>query len=72
MTASDSGVTLGQDADGEMAQAQTFRTVAGLSGNGISFESVLLPGMYLTLSGGEASLTDGADAAAASFQVTTK
>lgn len=72
VTASDSGVTLGQDADGKMAQAQTFRTVTGLSGTGVSFESVLLPGMYLTLSGGEASLTDGVDAAAASFQITTK
>lgn len=72
VTVSDSGVTLGQDADGGNAQAQTFRTVTGLSGTGVSFESVLLPGMYLTLSGGEASLTDGADAAAASFRITTQ
>lgn len=72
VTVLESAVVLSQDADGKMAQAQTFRTVAGLSGTGVSLESLLMPGMYLTLSGGEASLTDGTDAAAASFQVTTK
>ena len=50
-----------------MAEAQTFRTVEGLAGEGVSFESLTEPGMYLTLSGGTASLTDGEDISAASF-----
>ena len=67
VTAADGAVVLSQDYDGSMAQAQTFRTVEGLAGRGVSFESLAQPGMYLTLSGGTASLTNGEDADAVSF-----
>ena len=67
VTAADGGVVLSQDYDGKAAEAQTFRTVAGLAGEGVSFESVAQPGMYLTLSGGTATLSDGADPKAVSF-----
>lgn len=69
VTGTSDGVVLSQDFDGKMAEAQTFRTVEGLAGEGVSFESVSQPGMYLTLSGGIASLTDGADANAVSFLI---
>ena len=62
-------MVLSQDYDNSMSQAQTFRTVTGLSGEGVSFESMAEPGMYLTLSGGAASLTDGSDPQAVSFDV---
>ena len=65
----DGAVVLAQDYDGSFAQAQTFRTVEGLAGRGVSFESLAQPGMYLTLSGGAATLTDGTDADAVSFTV---
>ena len=67
ITVKDGKVVLSQDHDGKLAQAQTFRTVDGLAGEGVSFESAAQPGMYLTLSGGAASLTDGGDVNAASF-----
>lgn len=67
--ATDDGVVLGQNHNGALAEAQTFRTVEGLAGEGVSFESLAQPGMYLTLSGGAASLTDGSDANAASFNI---
>ena len=67
VTVTDSGVVLSQDYNGSMAEAQTFRTVEGLAGQGVSFESLTRPGMYLTLSEGAASLTNGEDADAVSF-----
>lgn len=69
VTVKDGGVVLSQDYDNSMSQAQTFRTVTGLSGKGVSFESVAEPGMYLTLSGGAVSLTDGSDPQAVSFDI---
>ena len=69
VTVKDGGVVLSQDYDNSMSQAQTFRTVTGLSGEGVSFESMAEPGMYLTLSDGAASLTDGSDPQAVSFDV---
>ena len=69
ITANDSGVVLAQDSAGVYAEAQTFKTVSGLAGEGVSFESVAVPGMYLTLSGGKVSLTDGSDVKACSFQI---
>lgn len=68
---SESAVVLCQDFDGKMADAQTFITVGGLNGEGVSFESVEYPGMYLTLSDGSASLTDGSDKSACSFNIAT-
>jgi len=69
--ASQSTVVLSQDYDGKMAEAQTFITVGGLSGEGVSFESLAYEGMYLTLTGGVASLTDGSNAEACSFNIAT-
>jgi len=69
ITASEGAVGLTQDSTGKMADVQTFKTVEGLAGEGVSFESVAFEGMYLTLSGGSASLTDGADAQACSFVI---
>ena len=62
-------VVLAQDADRKQAEAQTFKTVKGLNGEGISFESVKYPGMYLTLADGVASLTDGSNKDACSFVI---
>lgn len=67
ITASEGAVGLTQDSTGKMADVQTFKTVEGLAGDGVSFEAVAFPGMYLTLIGGKANLTDGTDAAACSF-----
>lgn len=71
ITAKEGAAVLAQDADGKQAEAQTFQTVTGLAGSGVSFESVAFPGMYLTLSGGKLTLTDGTDANACSFNVAT-
>ena len=56
-------------ADADIAKAQTFRTVKGLNGDedGVSFESVAKPGYYITISGGSTVITDGSNAAAATF-----
>ncbi len=62
---------LAQDHDGKQAEVQTFRTLTGLAGEGVSFESVSNPGLYLTLLDGQLTLTDGQDAQAASFTVAT-
>ena len=70
ITEKDGGLVLCQDYDGKKAAEQSFRTTEGLSGSGVSFESVSKPGTYITLSGGRASLTDGSDADAASFEIT--
>ncbi len=64
-------VVLSQDYDGEQKAAQTFKTVEGLSGEGVSFESVKYEGMYLTLLDGVASLTDGSNKEACTFSVET-
>ena len=69
ITASEGAVGLTQDSTGKMADIQTFKTVEGLAGEGVSFESVAFEGMYLTLSGGSASLTDGTDVQACSFVI---
>lgn len=64
-------VVLAQDADGQQAEAQTFKTVKGLNGKGVSFESVKYPGKYLTLADGVATLTDGSNKDACSFVIGT-
>lgn len=69
ITATQNGVGLSQDDDGKKANAQTFITVMGLSGEGVSFESLEYVGMYLTLVDGVAKLTDGSDAEACSFSI---
>ncbi len=67
ITASEGAVGLTQDYNGKLAQAQTFQTVEGLAGEGVSFESVAFEGMFLTLRDGVASLTDGSDAESCTF-----
>lgn len=62
-------VVLSQDYDGKQAEAQTFKTVQGLAGEGVSFESVKYEGMYLTLVEGAASLTDGSNKEACTFTI---
>lgn len=69
ITTSGDSVVLAQDHNKTFAEAQTFRTVNGLAGSGVSFESVAQPGSYLTLSGGVATLTDGTDTAACTFAI---
>ena len=69
ITAYEGAVGLTQDSTGKMAEIQTFKTVTGLAGSGISFEAVGFEGQYLTLSGGVASLTDGTDVNACSFTI---
>ncbi len=60
---------LSQDATGQSDKTQTFKTVEGLAGEGISFESVAFAGKYLTLEAGNVKLTDGSDAKACSFVI---
>ena len=67
---SKSSVTLAQDtkANAETAKRQSFRTVQGLSDSkGISFESVMYPGYFLTIVNGTLKLQNGADSVAATF-----
>lgn len=64
-------VVLSQDYDGKQAEAQTFKTVKGLTGEGVSFESVKYEGMYLTLVDGKATLTDGSNKEACTFKIGT-
>lgn len=71
----DDTVTLAQDADAsdETARKQTFRTVEGLGdADGISFESVSEPGMYLAVKEGTLCLTSGEDKKQATFFVNRK
>lgn len=66
----DGSVVLAQDTDAskECAMRQTFRTLTGLADEtGVSFESIKVPGQYLTLKDGVLTLSDGADAAASTF-----
>ncbi len=63
-------VTLAQDtgATTSMAKKQTFRTREGLSDSkGVSFESISLPGYYLTMVNGTLTVTKGSDKVAATF-----
>ncbi len=70
LTVVNKAVRMSQDVGGNLGKAQTFRTVSGLNGKGVSFESVLSPGMYLTNVGENIlKLTDGKDAEACTFFV---
>lgn len=67
-------IVLSQDVMGteDEAQRMTFRTYKGMSGRGVSFESVKYPGFFLVSNDGELSLTDViSDTEAASFFVET-
>lgn len=67
--ATDSTAVLSHCYNAKLTDGMTFKTVTGLGGEGISFESITNPGLYLTLSGGKVSLTDGSDAKACSFNI---
>ena len=62
---------LSQDADGKQAVAQTFKTVMGLAGEGVSFACIGNPGMYLSVVDGKATLTDGTDPECCTFRIDT-
>ncbi len=62
---------LSQDHDGKQAQVQTFKTVMGLAGRGVSFECIANPGKYLSIVDGKAVLTDGSDANVCTFTMET-
>lgn len=71
----DKTVTLSQDtnASEDTAKKQTFHSVTGLDDEkGVSFESVAYPEMYLTIKEGKLCLTDGSEAAEATFYVENK
>lgn len=68
ITAVNKLVKLSQNASGKLGVSQTFRTVKGLSGEGVSFESVAEEGMFITdAGGGVMKLTDGSDKDACTF-----
>ncbi len=58
-----------QDHDGSMALTQTFKTVLGLTGEGVSFVCVGNPGKYLSIVDGKATLTDGSDPTVCTFLI---
>ena len=66
-------VKLSQNANGNLIDAQTFKTVKGLSGDGVSFESIVEPGMFITTTDTSVmKLTDGSDKDACTFYLTNK
>lgn len=69
LTVTTKRINLSQDNTGTMATAQTFRTVKGLSGEGVSFESVRYKGQYITVKKGILTLSDGEDRDACTFYI---
>ncbi len=66
-------VVLSQDVGGttDEAKSMTFRTIVGLSGEGVTFESLLYHGYYLASVDGDLILTSEPDEDAATFNVNT-
>lgn len=64
-------VVLAQDAGGTQDEAErmTFRTIEGLSGKGVTFESVKYPGYYLVSNNGALSMSSEPDKKQATFFV---
>lgn len=63
-------IILTQNADGKQAERMLFRTVKGLAGgSGVSFESVVRPGYFLTSTPSGVMLTQGGYAQACEFEV---
>ena len=62
-------LVLSQDVNGttDEAKAMTFRTIKGLNGRGVTFESALYHGFYIASVGGKLILTETPDKNAASF-----
>ncbi len=72
LTCVDEKIVLAQNAGNDLAKAQTFRTVRGLTGEGVSFESVLQPGKFVAVgSDGTLVLADGSEAECCTFEITT-
>ncbi len=66
----DEGVRLYQDAYDVLAMKQTFKTVKGLNGEGVSFESVAYPGYFIAVNeDGELILGNGSDKEACTFNI---
>lgn len=57
-----------------LAKKMTFKTVEAIDGTvgKVSFESVSMPGYFITVSGDNITLTDGSNTANCSFSVTNK
>jgi len=68
-TGATKAIKLSQDHTGSMSTTQTFKTVKGLAGDGVSFESLNQPGRFITLVSGKLILTDGSDPVACSFKI---
>lgn len=66
-------IVLAQDAGGteDEARRMSFRTLEGLSGEGVTFESVYYPGYYMVSRNGALYLEQDPDAEAATFYVST-
>ena len=64
-------VVLSQDVNGtkEEADSMTFRTILGLTGEGVTFESITYPGHYLTSQDRDLILASNPDAKKATFTV---
>lgn len=64
-------IVLSQDVMGtaDEAERMTFRTYKGMSGNGVTLESVKYPGYYLVSNNGELSLSNNPDENAATFYI---
>lgn len=72
LTVNETGnITLAQDTDAseETANRQTFHSVKGLDGDGVSFESVAQPGMYISVRDSLLCLSDGSDKENATFYI---
>ena len=67
-------VVLAQDAGGttDEANRMTFKTVEGLAGYGVTFESVVYPGYYLVSREGKLYFAKDAEAEEATFFVSTE
>lgn len=64
------GVRLSQDSYNVLADQQTFKTVKGLDGDGVSFESVKYPGQFISVdSSGELTLNNGSNKEACTFYI---
>ena len=73
LTESDGKIVLAQNANGKLTEQQTFKTLKGLNGEGVTFESIVTPGQYITCGeDGSLTLTDGSDRDACSFVIETK
>lgn len=71
LCADETGVVMTQDVNGgvNLAEKMTFRTLKGFDGYGVTFESVYMPGSYLTNVNGDLQLSANPDPADCTFFV---